>query len=411
MSTPPRFRGWFVAWTAFTIAVFAWGAGFYGPPVFLEILHATRGWPIATIASAITAHFLLSAAIIIYLPEIHGRLGVASTTILGVLLTAVGLLAWAGAREPWHLFAAAVPSGIGWAVTSGAALNAMIAPWFDRERPKAMSLAFNGASIGGVVFVPLWLVLIERFGFLSAAMVIGAAAILTVGTLAAVFLRGGPEHVGQHPDGLAQPAAPQHDAPPRSRSALMRDWRFITLSAAFALALFAQIGVLAHLITRLAAPLGIGAAGAAVSLATLCAVIGRTATGWWLGDCDRRVAAAMNFLLQAAGVVLLAFGATAPMLWLGCILFGLGIGNLTSLPPLIAQREFDRADVAGVVALVVAINQATFALAPAVFGALRDWTTDYRAAFALAAIVQIGAALIVVTGRDQRVGGRRVAIR
>jgi hypothetical protein len=35
----------------------------------------------------------------------------------------------------------------------------------------------------------------------------------------------------------------------------------------------------------------------------------------------------------------------------------LGIGNLTSLPPLIAQREFDRADVASVVALVVAITQ------------------------------------------------------
>ena len=91
------------------------------------------------------------------------------------------------------------------------------------------------------------------------------------------------------------------------------------------------------------------------------------------------------------------------------ILFGLGIGNLTSLPPVIAQREFDPADVGAVMALVVAINQATFALAPAVFGALRDWTSDYGTAFALAAVVQIAAALVVVSG--QRVGGRSVATR
>jgi hypothetical protein len=51
-------------------------------------------------------------------------------------------------------------------------------------------------------------------------------------------------------------------------------------------------------------------------------------------------------------------------------LFGSGIGNATSLPPLIAQQEFARADVARVVALIVAIAQGTYAFAPAVFGAL-----------------------------------------
>ncbi len=50
----------------------------------------------------------------------------------------------------------------------------------------------------------------------------------------------------------------------------------------------------------------------------------------------------------------------------------LGVGNLISLPPLIAQREFRPADVVTVVALVTAINQAVFAFAPAIFGGLRD---------------------------------------
>jgi hypothetical protein len=44
-----------------------------------------------------------------------------------------------------------------------------------------------------------------------------------------------------------------------------------------------------------------------------------------------------------------------PALLIGCILFGLGLGNAVTLPALIAQREFRAADVGTVVALVVAI--------------------------------------------------------
>jgi predicted MFS family arabinose efflux permease len=394
------FRGWSVAWVAFTIAVFAWGVGFYGPAVFLQTLHATRGWPIATISSAITAHFLLSAAIIVYLPELHRWFGLAAITIAGAVLSALGLVAWSRADEPWHLFAAAALSGAGWAVTSGAALNAMVAPWFDRDRPKALSLAFNGASVGGIVFAPLWVALIGQLGFPAAAGLVGASTVLVVGVLALRFLRHGPRDLGLNPDGADASPPSSKPAPALSRSALMRDRRFVTISAAFALGLFAQIGLLAHLIARLSPDIGTGAASAAVSLATVCAVIGRTLMGWLVGNHDRRVAAAANFSVQALGVFLLVAGSDIATLALGCVLFGLGIGNLTSLPPLIVQQEFARGDVAAVVALVTALNQAVFAFAPAIFGALREMTAAYSMPFALAAAVQLGAAATVLAGRS-----------
>ena len=75
-----RFFGWKVVWAAFMIAVFGAGAGFYGPSVFLPALHATRGWPVSVISAAITTHFLLSAIIVIYLPEIHRRISLATMT-------------------------------------------------------------------------------------------------------------------------------------------------------------------------------------------------------------------------------------------------------------------------------------------------------------------------------------------
>jgi predicted MFS family arabinose efflux permease len=399
MAAASRFFGWSVAWSAFAIAVFAWGIGFYGPSVFLQSLHETRGWPISQISSAITAHFLLSAIVIAYLPEIHRRLGVAKTTFLGAVLTAAGLILWSSAREPWQLFTAAIPSGAGWAMTSGAALNAIVAKWFDRDRPIAIALAFNGASVGGVLFVPLWVWLIRSIGFPSAALLVGGCMVAAVAYLCVRFLAKSPEDMGLAPDGDASHQARARPQPRRTRIEIVQSSRFITISAAFSLGLFAQIGLLAHLVTRLAPELGIEHAGFLVSLATVCAVIGRTAAGKWMGEHDRRFAAAANFAVQIAGVLLLTFGSGWLGLTLGCVLFGLGIGNLTSLPPLIVQKEFEREDVATVVALIIAINQGVFAFAPAIIGAMHDTTADYQLPFALIALIQLLAAMIILLGR------------
>jgi MFS family permease len=393
----PRFFGWTVVATAFLIAVFAWGLWFYGPSVYLQTLHADRGWAISTISTAITTHFLFSAALVTHLPEAHRRFGLARVTQGGIACSALGVLAWGNAQAPWQLFGAALLSGAGWAATSGAAINAMVAPWFDRGRPKALSLAFNGASLGGLVFTPLLIALIAWFGFATTAAIIGAATAALLWPIAAHVL-------GRRPDGTAAAGSshPHHHREiekPASRIALLGERRFVTISAAFALGLFAQIGLFTHLVARLAPEFGPGGATFAVSLAALCAVIGRTALGWVMGDRDRRVAAAANFALQACGTALLTFGSGVPVLLAGCILFGLGVGNLVSLPPLIAQKEFAAPDVGRVVALLTAINQAVFAFAPAVLGALRDLSGDYMPAFALAAGIQAAAALIVIAHR------------
>jgi hypothetical protein len=61
-------ESWKVVRVAFVVAVFGWGLGFYGPAVYLPTLHATRGWSIAVLSTAITVHYLLSAALIAGLP-------------------------------------------------------------------------------------------------------------------------------------------------------------------------------------------------------------------------------------------------------------------------------------------------------------------------------------------------------
>jgi hypothetical protein len=117
--------------------------------------------------------------------------------------------------------------------------------------------------------------------------------------------------------------------------------------------------------------------------------------------------ACASYAVQIAGAVafVVAGGDNAALLWLGVVLFGLGIGNATSLPPLIAQVEFAAADVARVVPLIVAIGQAAYAFAPMAFGLIREFAPGQSAAgaapwlFVTAAIVQVLAIGAMLAGR------------
>jgi MFS family permease len=409
------FFGWHVATAAFVMAVVGWGVGFYGPPVFLHAVQEARGWSISLVSAAVTVHFLFGATIVANLANLHRRFGVPTVARAGAIMMAVGFFGWAMAREPWQLFAAAMLSGSGWAGTSTAAINAIVSPWFVRRRPAALSFAYNGASVGGVLMAPLWVALIGWLGFPGAAVLMGVVTVTVIWLLAVRYFTASPAQMGQAPDGDragAQAAAVHTGEPMLPGRALFRNFRFVTLAGASSLGLFAQIGLIAHLFSLLVPAFGATGAGAATGLATGCAIAGRSLLGWLLPPrADRRLLAAANYLMQVFGslALLAAGGANVPLLIAGIVLFGAGIGNAASIPPLIAQVEFSPTDTARVVALVTAFSQGSYAFAPVVFGTVRDLLPPAAGApegaapalFIAAAIAQLIAAAILVVGRQR----------
>jgi MFS family permease len=400
------FFGWKVVATAFLIATFTFGIGYYGPPVFLEVLHQQRGWPVSLIASAITVHFLVSAVLVTGLPAAHHRFGIALITMIGIAVLAVGMLGWSVAFVPWQLFVAAAISGAGWAATNGPAVIAMVSPWFDRRRAAALGVALNGTSAGGILFAPLWIALITAIGFAPGVALVGIVMCAVLGPLIWRYLRPTPASLGLAPDGAdpasytLHPVQTHHFA--RKLTELFSSFAFTTLSASFALGMFAQVGALAHLVTRLAPIMGAADAAAALSLTTASAIVGRTLLGTLLGEADRRIVAAATLVVQACGLMLLAVGTAPAMIVSGCVLFGLGVGNLLTLLPLIAQREFPPETVFRVVALVSGVNQVLFAFAPGMLGILREVSGSYLVPFLTAAMVQILAAFLIILGRRLR---------
>lgn len=346
---------------AFVLAMFAWGVGFYGPPIYLADVVATRGWALTLVSGAVTTHFLAGVLVVARLPALHARYGLATVTSAGAVLTGLGVLAWSLAAQPWQLYGAALLSGAGWVTMAAVTVNAIIARWYVQGRPAALSKAYNGASLGGVVFSPLWVALIGWWGFRTAALVVGVVMVLVIMLLSRRVFAISPEAQAQQ--SAASPAVP--------RAVLWRDRVFLTLALGMALGLFAQIGLLAHLFTHAQSLVGGHYAGWLMGAATASAVAGRYAAAALLGRWnDRRAVAAASYALQAVGALLIAGSGfeSALLFCAGVLCFGAGIGNATSLPPLIAQQDFAASEVSRVVAAIVAMSQAAYAVAPLIFG-------------------------------------------
>src|SRR4029453_10275832 len=141
------FYGWRIVGAAFVLAFFGWGLGFYGPPVYLHAVREARGFSVATVSAAVTVHYLAGALVAANIPALYRRFGLPAVTIVVGGLLSAGVAGWAIAATPWQLFAATVVSGIGWAATSGVAVNAAVSAGFVRTRPVALGTGYNGASL------------------------------------------------------------------------------------------------------------------------------------------------------------------------------------------------------------------------------------------------------------------------
>ena len=320
------FYGWRIVGGAFALAVFGWGIGFYGLPVYLQAIHQSRGWSVPLVSAAVTTHFVLGAVVVANLPTLYRRFGVAEVTKAGAVLLAVGVFAWASATAPWQLFIATLlrRGGLGGDGRGCSQCNrlSLVFPqpccaldgvqWRERRRRRLLAALGRGDQHTGIP---------GRGGSDW-----GRHHPYDVASRrSAVFVE--PRAEGLEPDGDVPRMLLK--SPPRPQSLLWRDFKFLTLAGGMACG-FAQIGLVSHLYSLMVPALGSQLAGLAMGLATASAIAGRTLVGWLMpADADRQLVACASYMVQIAGsvVFILAAGASVPLLLLGGVLFGSGIGQ------------------------------------------------------------------------------------
>jgi MFS family permease len=387
-------RGWPAVLACFSVAIFAWGFGFYGQAVFLAELHRMHGWATSTIAAAITMFYLCGALLIPFIHQTLRRTGPRFVLTGGVLLLGIGAAGFSNAAEPWQLFAAGLVMAAGWAASSGPAIATILALWFDKRRGFAISLALNGASASGFTIAPLLVQLSQTMGLHRAVVVAVLAGWLIVIPIILVFARAKPE--------ASANAAPRRVAAVASRRETLRGWHFWSVALPFALAIAAQVGFIMHMVAFLLPLLGVAGTSIAVTTSSLAAMVGRLALGTVMDRLPRRGTTAISFASQACGLaLLLMLPHSAAAIYLGIVLFGLSVGNVITLPAVIVHAEFNAASFGMVIGLSGAISQFALALGPGVFGLPHDVTGNYDAMLLACIALQILASGLVHYGRGR----------
>src|SRR5262245_12148548 len=176
------FYGWNIVGATFVMALGSFGLGFYGIAVYVAALQQLHGWSASVVSAPVTVYYVAGALLTAAIASVYERLGSPVVVASGATAMAAGIAALGLVERPWQLYPAFLVMSIGWGAMSGAAINIILAPWFHRRRGFAVSLAFNGATLGGVLVAPAMIQLVNGLGFGRALPV--AALVLFVVLLA-----------------------------------------------------------------------------------------------------------------------------------------------------------------------------------------------------------------------------------
>jgi MFS family permease len=327
------------------------------------------------------------------------RYGPKPIVLLGAFTMAAGVLGIGFAASIGQAWLAFAVMGVGWASLSAAAMAAMIAPWFEKHQGRAVSLAAVGASVGGVVGVPVLLFGIAHAGLVSTLTAAALAIVIALVPIAIFVMKRSPRELGLFPDGAGFASEKARDAPAWTVRAAAATPALWTVIVAFSIGMFVQVGFLTHQVSILSAELSPALVSATASATAIVALAARLLLAGFVDGIEQRMFSSAVLLLAAAVFGALALVPNKWVLMAGCAVFGLTMSNVTILSAIIVRREFGATSFGTVFGFASSIIQVATALGPSFYGVLREMSSSYQLPLLIAAGLDVVAAIVVWSGR------------
>jgi MFS family permease len=382
-----------IGWT-FTVAT---GLGFYSLPVYLNVLVHSRGFGLTTVSYAVSSFFLVSAVVNVPLGRLIRRVEPRWVMLGGSVLAGLSLFLLGRVDAVWQLYLDFTIFGCGFSASSYLPGTAVIVGLFDRDRARALALALTGGSVGGVVVAPLLTRIVDARGLTGTAPWLGLAYLLLGGLPVVVAIRG---HLAAPPAASSASASASADeaaagaAAGVSYAVAVRSAAFVLVTVSFGVLLADQVGTQVQIVA-IASAMGVANAGIAVSIMASATVVGRLIGAFALSRLPVVGFSAVMGVVQGASFGVLALLPGLAGLAVGTVLFGITIGNLTVLIPLVVVELFGLTDYPRIYAVSQFGASVGTAGGPAVLAWLHSGFGSYRLPLLILAGIS-GAASVVV---------------
>ncbi|MGY1810964.1 MFS transporter [Blastococcus sp. SYSU D00669] len=396
------FYGWAVVAALGLALSISVGISFYGVSVYLEAL-TDDGFSLAAVSWATSAFLLVSGVAGVGVAALLERVDVRWVMTTGALLAGGALLALGSVRTPAQLLLAYAALGIGFAASATIPASTLVTRWFVRRRTLALSLVFLGLPLGGAVLTPPVAALVQAVGVEGAAPWLAAGYVLGVVPVVLAVVRPDPASRGTGPDGDAVRLEPGPAADGGTVRDVLRTGWFWAVTGALMLGMLGQVGTLAHLFNAVTERLGTGTAAATVSAAALASLAGRLVGSWALDRIGLARSAVGLLTLQALATLGAAVAPSTPAV-LGCAAaFGVAMGNMQVLHPLLVAERAEPRHYGRVLAASNLGVTAGMAFGPVAVGAARAAGGSYLPGLAVAAAAAAAGAVLLGLLRRPRV--------
>jgi MFS family permease len=394
---PRLFYGWYIVATVFVIQTVSCGLIFYNLSIVLKAFVAENGFSVEAVSTATSSFFLAGGVFGLAVGWAMDRYDPRIIMTFGALCSAIALACAGHVGNLWELYGFYVLFGIGNAAVAVIPGTTIVARWFNRERSRAIAYASTGLSLGGIVFTPISVTLIQNVGLGEAAYWL--AMMLVVGTvpIAWAFLKPDPASMGLAPDG----DAPTYGADGRiaapdgvSYRDAIRSRFFMMFTTAYVFSMMAQVGSLAHQFRLVSTRSGDDhIAALAVSVMAAASIAGRLIGGSVLSRVSSKHYLLCVFVLQATSFFAFAFVDGIPGLLIVSVMFGATVGNLQMMQPLMMAEAFGLKAYARILSLAQMITTCANAAGPALIGYAYAQTGSYQVPY-----LMIGVAAIIGLG-------------
>ena len=358
-----------------------------------DYFHASR----AAISAASSLSFFVMGFAAILMGILADRFGPRIVLTIGTVFFGAGYLLLSRVSSLWQLYLVFVIIGVGFSPSDVVPLS-IVVRWFVKRRGAMSGITKVGTGVGMTVIPVVASILISKFEWQTASLILGVFVLVTAIPLAQLLKRD-PREMSLLPDGEVQ-----SDMNSRSPAEVglsfrqaIRTRQLWLVCGFYATLLFCAQSVLIHVVPY-AVDLGISQTVAASLVATVggSSIIGRLVMGFSSDKIGRKRGILICFVILVTALSWLLVARQLWMLYLFAAIYGFNHGGFfAQISPLIAWLFGTRSQ--GTLLGIVIFSGTFFgAISPVITGRIFDVTGSYHAAFLILLSVAI-LGLILIT--------------
>ncbi len=308
---------------------------------------------------------------------------------ISVIGFAVSYASYALAQSAFHLYISAFFVGIFFLNSTMIPVSMMVTNWFVKKRGLAMSIAMAGIGLGGTIFSPLLTILLNNYGWRK-TYVIMALIILVVALPTSLFiLKKRPEDMGLKPYGAdeQQTAAKKVQKVIPSVTLSVKDSRkhlffWLLLVGMLANGLI-NTGSLGHFPPAMEEMHGAALQATIISMYSMIGIGGKLLLGWLNDKFGIVVSTGFGCAMFGLSFIFMLMGENVNMLYMMAIVFGLGNGIGTVMPPLITSDVFGAEKYGEAYGIANSVTQIGLSFGSLMVAGMYDMNQSYRSAWIL----------------------------